>query len=274
MPWRMRARCAPSGRRRCALSARPGAPFLRFPTNLLLRREGGPAVSTIEVAPPATPAAGTRVLALLRAMCITARDRATASTCATCRRTSAPTSARRRSVPGWRASGRGNSRPGASCSARCPFGQQGNAWLCRGRAARRLRRGAGRRGARDRWRTRAVAVAAPARRFVRQRPAAGDGGDLPPAADAARGHDQPAPAGPARRHHPAVRGAGRHAALDHPARIHILPHGIDADFFTPGPRAEGRASGCSRSAIGCATIRRCSRRSPCCGRPGSTSACG
>ena len=24
-----------------------------------------------------------------------------------------------------------------------------------------------------------------------------------------------------------------------PARIHILPHGIDADFFTPGPRAPG-----------------------------------
>ncbi|WP_188966730.1 glycosyltransferase [Neoroseomonas lacus] len=223
-----------------AVSARPAAPFLRFPTNLLLRQEGGPAVATIEAPPVDAPVPGTRLLALharhihhgarsgpyqfLRHLPedITADIRAT------------PLGA---GLAGVRAA---EYQAWGKLLGAVPFGQQGNAWLAEAELLAAC-----------------AAVPADVVHAVDGELALWLLPRLP--ATLFAGGRRPAMA--ATFHQPAALLSGmvnRHllgrldavillceaqrtaipAAID-PARIHVLPHGIDADFFTPGPRAAG-----------------------------------
>ena len=223
-----------------AASARPGAPFLRFPTNILLRQEGGPAVATIEAPPPLAAATGLRLVALhtrhvhhgahsgpyqfLRHLPdgVTADVRATPLGAALA-------GARADDYRGW----------GRLLGA-VPFGQQGNAWLAEAELL-------------------AACAAAPADVvhavdgelalwLLPRLPAALFAGGRRPAM-AATFHQPPAllagmTNGPLLGRLDAIlllceaQRAAMPVAID-PTRIHIIPHGVDTGFFTPGPRAPG-----------------------------------
>ncbi|MEO3474421.1 glycosyltransferase [Roseomonas sp. CAU 1739] len=222
------------------VSARPGAPFLRFPTNILLRQEGGPAVATIEAPASAAAPGGTRLLALharhvhhgarsgpyqfLRHLPddIVAEIRAT------------PLGA---SLAGGRAD---DYRDWGRLLGTGPFGQQGNAWLaeaellaaCAAMAADVVHAVDGELAL---W----LLPRLPATLFA--------GGRRP--AMAATFHQPPDLLarminGPLLGRLDAIillceaQRAAIPAAID-AARIHVIPHGIDAGFFTPGPRAAG-----------------------------------
>ena len=223
-----------------AVSARPGAAFLRFPTNLLLRQEGGPAVASIEATAPVEPAAGTRLLALHTRH---VHHGARSGPYQFLRHLPPDIAADVRATPlgAGLAAGRADEyRAWSKLLGTVPFGQQANAWLAEAELL-----------------TACATVPTDVVHAV--------DGELAlwllprlPAALFAGGRR---PAMVATFHQPATMLAdminplliarldaiillceAQRAALPpsiEPSRIHVLPHGIDAAFFTPGPRAAG-----------------------------------
>ncbi len=219
-----------------AATARPDGRFLRFPLNHLLRQEAGAAADAIAVAPPA-PAP---VLALhVRHPHHGAR--------------SGPWQFLRHLPPELRAEtlatplgtglaeGRATAFRGWSRLLGAPqFGEQANAWLAEAEALI------------------ACAAAPPAilhaidgefaLPLLARLPAALMGGADRPRL-VATFHQPPAllagmigAAALARLDAAIVLCAAQHAALArlmHPARLHLIPHGVDTRFFAPGPRAPG-----------------------------------
>ncbi len=225
-----------------AVSARPEADFLRFPANLLLRQEGGAAVASLAAPPTPVPATtgATRLLALhARHVHHGAR--------------SGPYQFLRHLPEGIATEIRATPLGAALAGERAadylawgrllgtePFGQQGNAWLAEAELL-------------------AACAATPADILhaidgelalwlLPRLPAALFASGRRPVM-AATFHQPPSLL--ARMMNASLLGrldaiillceAQRAAippAID-PERIHILPHGIDAAFFTPGPRASG-----------------------------------
>lgn len=223
------------------VAAVPAAPFLRFPTNLLLRQAAGAAAAEVVPAPlPAPPAQGPRIVAL-RAHHVHHGAR------------SGPYQFLRHLPAGMRVDARATPLGAALAGEKAgefrawgrllgtgPFGQQGNAWLAE-----------------------AEVLAA----------CASEGADIVHAIDgelalwllprlpAALFAGGRRPRMVATFHQPAALLAGmvngrllarldaaillceaqRPAVAPHlpAARIHVIPHGIDSGFFTPGPRREG-----------------------------------
>lgn len=223
------------------VSARPSAAFLRFPTNLLLRQEGGEAVAAVTAPPPEPAPVGTRRLLALYARHI--HHGARSGPYQFLRHLPEGIDAEIRGTPlghtlaGERA---GDFRAWGRLLGTVPFGQQGNAWLAEAELL-------------------AACAATPA--------------DIVHAVDGElalwllprvptwlfAGGRRPAMA--ATFHQPAALldrmlnasllggldavillcEAQRTAFANHvdPARIHVVPHGIDSGFFTPGPRVAG-----------------------------------
>lgn len=223
-----------------AVSARPAAPFLRFPTNLLLRQEGGPAVATIEAPPETDPSQGTRLLAL-HARHI--HHGARSGPYQFLRHLPAGITADIRATPlgaGLAGARAGDYQAWGKLLGTVPFGQQGNAWLAEAELL-------------------AACAAVPADVvhavdgelalwLLPRLPAALFAGGRRPAM-AATFHQPPTLlSGMVNRHLLGrldaiillceAQRVAFPAGID-PARIHVLPHGVDAGFFTPGPRAEG-----------------------------------
>jgi len=216
-------------------AARPGAAFLRFPLNHLLRQEAGAAADPIAV-PPTAPAP---VLALhvrhphhgahsgpwqfLRHLPPELRAEILATPLGT-----ALAGERAAAFSGW-----------SRLLGAPQFGEQANAWLAEAEALI------------------ACAAAAPAilhaidgefaLPLLARIPAALMGGQRPRLV--ATFHQPPAllagmltAAALARLDAVVVLCAAQRAALArlmHPARLHLIPHGVDTRFFTPGPRAPG-----------------------------------
>ena len=223
-----------------AVSARPDASFLRFPANLLLRQEGGPAVAGIEAPPAAAPAPGLRLLAMHARH---AHHGARSGPYQFLRHLPEGIAAEIRATPlgAALAGGRADEyRAWGKLLGTGPFGQQGNAWLAEAEMLASC-----------------AAVPADVVHAI--------DGELAlwllPRLPAMLFADGRRPAMAATFHQPPslLRGMvngpllGRldaiillceaqrsaiPAEID-PARIHILPHGIDSGFFTPGPRAAG-----------------------------------
>ncbi|CAH0231111.1 glycosyltransferase [Roseomonas sp. CECT 9278] len=223
------------------VAAVPGAPFLRFPANLLLRDAAGPAVAGVAVAPAAPPAPGALRVMALRAQ--HAHHGARSGPWQFLRHLPEGIDAAIRATPlgatlagieagAWRDWGR--------LLGTVPFGQQGNAWLAE---------------------TEILAECADARfdlvhaidgelalwLLPRIPPALFQGGRRP--AMAATFHQPPALL--AGMVNPALLAAldavvvlceaqrSALAGLLPPERLHVIPHGIDAGFFTPAPQAPG-----------------------------------
>jgi glycosyltransferase involved in cell wall biosynthesis len=223
-----------------AVSARPGAAFLRFPANVLLRQEGGPAVAAIAAPPVGAAVPGTRVLALHARH---AHHGARSGPYQFLRHLPAEIAAEIRATPlgaalaGARAD---DYRAWGTLLGTVPFGQQGNAWLAEAELL-------------------AACAAVPtdivhavdgelALWLLPRLPAALFAGGRRPAM-AATFHQPAALLGGmvnrrlmARLDAVILLCEAQRAAMpdemDH-ARIHIIPHGIDTGFFTPGPRAAG-----------------------------------
>jgi glycosyltransferase involved in cell wall biosynthesis len=222
------------------VAARPGAPFLRFPANLLLRQEGGAAVAGIAAPPVAATGDATRLLALH------ARHRhhgARSGPYQFLRHLPAGIDADIRATPlgaGLAGERGGAYRDWGRLLGTGPFGQQGNAWLAEAELL-------------------AACAAQPADIIhaidgelalwlLPRLPAALFAGGRRPMM-AATFHQPPALlAGMvnapllARLDAVILLCEAQRAAMPSavkPDRIHIVPHGIDADFFTPGPRAAG-----------------------------------
>jgi glycosyltransferase involved in cell wall biosynthesis len=219
----------------------PGAPFLRFPTNLLLRETAGPAVAAVAVPPLDPPEAGTLRVMALRAQ--HAHHGARSGPWQFLRHVPAGIDAAIRATPlgdalaGTQA---GGLREWGRLLGTVPFGQQGNAWLAEADIL-------------------AECAAAPfdvihaidgelALWLLPRMPAALFHGGRRPAM-AATFHQPPAllagmvNAGLlARLDAVVVLCEAQRAALARavpPARLHVIPHGVDAGFFTPGPQAPG-----------------------------------
>lgn len=222
------------------VQARPAAAFLRFPANLLLRREAGAAAEGYAAPPDDAAAAPLRILALHARH---AHHGAHAGPWQFLRHLPPEMAAEIRATP-LGADLAGPWAPGYAAWGRLvgavAFGQQGNAWLAEAEAL--------------------IACAASGAAVVH----AVDGelalGLLPriPAALFAGGRR---PRMVASLHQPAaLLGAlvarpllarldavvlvceAQRAALAgavEPSRLHVIPHGVDAAFFTPGPRAPG-----------------------------------
>ncbi|MBW6398618.1 glycosyltransferase [Roseomonas sp. HJA6] len=229
------------GRAPVPVSARPGAAFLRFPANLLLRREGGEAVAGLTVPPPEPAAPGTRRLLALHTRHI--HHGARSGPYQFLRHLPAGIDAEIRATPlgaalaGERAE---DYRAWGRLLGAQAFGQQGNAWLaeaellaaCAATPADIIHAVDGELSL---W----LLPRLPGWLFA--------GGKRP--AMAATFHQPAAVLG--RMLNASLLGAldavillceaQRPAFADHvdPARIHVVPHGIDTDFFTPGPRAPG-----------------------------------
>lgn len=222
------------------VSARPGAGFLRYPANLLLRQEAGAAASTIEAPPVARPATATRLLALHARH---AHHGARSGPYQFLRHMPDGIDAEIRATP------LGSALAGAQAETyrawgrllgTVPFGQQGNAWLAEAELM-------------------AACAAVPADVIhaidgelalwlLPRMPAALFAGGRRPAM-AATFHQPPSLlAGMVNggllgrldaiillceAQRPAIP-----AGID-PARVSIIPHGIDTRFFTPGLRAAG-----------------------------------
>ena len=224
-----------------AVAAVPGAPFLRFPTNLLLREAAGPAAAGVAMPTDAPPAAGRLRVMALRAQ--HAHHGARSGPWQFLRHLPEGIDAAIRATP------LGAALAGAEAGAwrdwgrllgTVPFGQQGNAWLAEADIL-------------------AECAAAPVDLVH-----AIDGELalwLLPRIPAALFHGGRRPAMLATFHQPPALLAGmvnatllraldaavvlceaQRAALAGllPAeRLHVIPHGIDAGFFAPGPRAAG-----------------------------------
>ncbi|MBR0651827.1 glycosyltransferase [Roseomonas terrae] len=223
-----------------AVCARPAAPFLRFPANILLRKEGGPAVAMIEAPPDPPTRTGMRLLALHT---IHGHHGARSGPYQFLRHLPEGIAAEIRATP----LGAGLAGPQAETYrawgrllGAVPFGQQGNAWLAEAELL-------------------AACAATPtdvihaidgelALSLLPRLPAHLFAGARRPAM-AATFHQPPAlltgmvNAALLTRLDAIIllceaQREAMPAAVD-PARVHILPHGIDSGFFTPGPRAAG-----------------------------------
>ncbi len=224
-----------------AVSARPEAPFLRFPANLLLRQEGGTAVAGFAAPPAESAPVGTRLLALHARH---VHHGARSGPYQFLRHLPEEIAADIRATPlgaGLAAGRAGAFHAWGRLLGTAAFGQQGNAWLAEAELL-------------------AACAAVPADIvhaidgelalwLLPRLPAALFAGGRRPAMVAT--FHQP-PALLAGMVNAALLGsldaiillceAQRTAmppAID-PGRVHILPHGIDSGFFTPGPRAPGR----------------------------------
>jgi glycosyltransferase involved in cell wall biosynthesis len=221
------------------VSARPDPAFLRFPMNLLLRREAGEAAVPLAV-PPAAPAQGTRVLALHARH---AHHGARSGPWQFLRHLPPGLSAEIRATPlgAHLAEGKAAAyRAWGRLLGAVPFGEQGNAWLAEAE----------------------LLAACAARPFdvvhavdgelalwlLPRVPAAFFAGGRRPRMVAT--FHQPAALLPgmvdatalARLDAVVLLCEAQRAAVEglvDPARIHVLPHGVDCGFFTPGPRRDG-----------------------------------
>lgn len=223
------------------VAAVPGAEFLRFPANLMLREAAGAAVAGLRRPAPREPAPGT-----LRVMALHARHDhhgARSGPWQFLRHLPPRIEAASRATPlgaGMAGTMAGALRDWGRLLGTVPFGQQGNAWLAEAEF---------------------IAECAEARFDVLH---AIDGELamwLLPRMPAALFHGGHRPAMVATFHQPPSLLAGmvnapllraldavvvlceaQRAALAPllPAgRVHVVPHGIDSGFFTPGPRAAG-----------------------------------
>ena len=223
-----------------AVSAKPGPEFLRFPANLLLRQEGGPAVAAFAAPPQPAGGAGTRLLALHARH---VHHGARSGPYQFLRHLPDGIAADIRATPlgaGMAGDRAGQFRAWGRLLGAEPFGQQGNAWLAEAELL-------------------AACAAVPADIvhaidgelalwLLPRLPADLFAGGRRPAM-AATFHQPPSLLG--RMVNASLLGRldavillceAQRAAIGpevDPARIHILPHGIDADFFTPGPRVPG-----------------------------------
>lgn len=223
------------------VSARPGAEFLRFPANLLLRQEGGEAVAGVAAAPMRAVAPGRRRLLALHTR--HSHHGARSGPYQFLRHMPAGIAADIRATPlgAGLAGDRGNDfRAWGRLLGAEPFGQQGNAWLAEAELL-------------------AACAAAP---FDVVHAVDGELALwLLPRLPAWLFADGRRPAMMATFHQPAemlgrminetllgaldavvlLCEAQRPAIAAHvdPDRIHILPHGIDSGYFSPGPRAPG-----------------------------------
>ncbi len=223
------------------VAAVPGAPFLRFPVNLLLRQEAGPDAAAVQAAPLDRPDAGALHVLALRAQ--HAHHGARSGPWQYLRHLPQGIEAAIRATPlgdalaGTQA---GAFREWGRLLGAVPFGQQGNAWLAEADVL-------------------AECAATPfdvvhaidgelALWLLPRIPAALFAGGRRPAM-AATFHQPPSVL--AAMVNPALLGAldaavvlceaQRAALAAHlpDGRLHVIPHGIDTDFFTPGPRRAG-----------------------------------
>ena len=223
------------------VAAVPGAAFLRFPVNLLLRQEAGPAVAGVAV--PASQPSATGALRVLALRAQHAHHGARSGPWQYLRHLPPGVEAAIRATPlGATLAGTqsGAFRDWGRLLGTVPFGQQGNAWLAEAD----------------------ILAECSAEPFDVVHAIDGELALwLLPRMPAALFHGGRRPAMAATFHQPpallaGMVNAGLLAGLDAvvllceaqraalaqwvPAeRLHIIPHGIDADFFTPGPQAPG-----------------------------------
>ncbi len=225
------------------VAASPAAPFLRFPVNLLLRQEAGPAAAGMEPAPMEPRAEqGLRILALRAHH---AHHGGHSGPYQFLRHLPPGQSAEIMATPlGAALAGEQGAtfRDWGRLLGTVPFGQQGNAWLAEAE----------------------VLAACAAEQVDVVHAVDGELGLwLVPRMPAALFHGGRRPACAATFHQPPAALAGmvngrllarldavvlvsecqRSAVAPHvdPARVHVITHGIDTAFFTPGKRAPGDA---------------------------------
>lgn len=224
-----------------AVAAVPGAEFLRFPTNLMLREAGGAAVASVRA-----PAAQASAAGALRVMALRAQHGHHGAQ-------SGPWQFLRHLPPGvdaaLRATPLGAGLAGTQADAwrswgrllgTAPFGQQGNAWLAEADLlAECAAEGFDVLHAIDGELALWLLPHVPAALFQGgQRPAMAATFHQPPAllagmvnAAMLRALDAVVVLCEAQR-----AALSRHLPAE---RLHVIPHGIDSGFFTPGPRATG-----------------------------------
>ena len=222
------------------VAARPGAPFLRFPANLLLRQEAGTAAEGCAVAAEEAAEGGLRILALHARH---AHHGAHAGPWQFLRHLPPGMTAEIRATP-LGADLAGAWAPAFAAWGRlvgaAAFGAQGNAWLAEAEALIACATtGAAVVHAVDGELALALLPRLPGALFAGgRRPRMVASLHQPPALLAGL----VAPPALARLDAVVLMCEAQRAALAAsvpPERLHVIPHGVDAAFFTPGPRAAG-----------------------------------